>query len=178
LDTALLLAVAAQPGPNFNSILTVGATILIAVFAVGSGLGGYAAIKTGRTNQIAAAAVARADEATKLAELWKERQEATEVELADHRAAALKAREQDAEALHVAEHEIAKLKDQVATLTGVVTARHEIMELTKIVTGMATAQATAIAKLTGDHAKQHADHAAILAAIGAHHGTDPAGTAN
>lgn len=164
--TAALPGLAIAAGPNFSTVLTVGATILVALLAVGSTLGGFAAFKTGRTNAVAASAVARAAEATETATMWKGRVDAVEAEFAAFREQAARDAERAAEALHVAEHSITKLQEKVSTLEGIVTARKELSELTGAVVSLGQTVGTMMEGLRADHQRQHEDHGSILAAIG------------
>lgn len=164
---------AAFAAPNAGTVLTVGTTVLVALLAAGSAAGGFAAFKTGRTNAIAASAVARAGEAEATANTWKSRAEAIEAEFAAFREQAGRDRDRHNEAQAVSEHEIAKLQQQVAALEGVVTARAEITELTGVVAALGQTVGQMLATLTRDHEQQHKDHRAILAGMGGRRGTDP-----
>lgn len=163
--TPAALAVAAF-GANLGTVLTVGTTVLVALLAAGSALGGFAAFKTGRTNAIAASAVARAGEAEATAASWKSQLEAARSEFTIYREEAERQQQRDREALAVAEHDIAKLKERAATLEGVVTARHELAELVQVVTGIAQSTGALLARVQQDHERQHQDHTNILAAVG------------
>ena len=148
------------------TVLTVGTTVLVALLAAGSAAGGFAAFKTGRTNAIAASAVARATEAEATANTWKGRLDAVRAEFDayKHEAEAGAGRAREAQA--VADHEIGKLKDKVATLEGVVTARHELAELVTVVSTIGQTVGSMLEQIRADHQQQHDQHQEILTALG------------
>lgn len=163
----MILAAAVVAAPlSVSTVLTVGTTVLVAFLAAGSALGGVAAFRTGRTNAIAASAVARAGEAEATAETWKGRLDSVQAEFDAFRTQAAKDQQRDREQIAIAEHEIGTLRDKVATLEGLVTARREIGELLHVVAGLSQTAGELLATVKSDHQLQQQQHREILAALG------------
>jgi hypothetical protein len=151
---------------NLGTVLTIGTTVLVALLAAGSAMGGFAAFKTGRTNAIAASAVARASEAEATANTWKGRLESVQAEFDAYRTSADHDRMRATEAQAISDHEIGKLRDKVSTLEGVVTARHELAELVGVVSSIGQTVASMLTQIQADHKQQHDQHREILVALG------------